>query len=158
MPSGFNLFGLSVEVVQSKFAHYNFSNVDALNPARLEQICNRAAAQVCAYLVRNNPSLDVATITESDNYTGFLCCQEAALSILEPEILRAVNPNNVELLKALYLERDKTLQRLIKMPDFAPKVADNTISTTGATYAEDEIPAERGVKGQAPKFAAGIQW
>jgi hypothetical protein len=158
MATVLNSFGLTAEVVKSKFPHYNFSENDALEPERLAQLCNRAAAQVCAYLLRNNPSLDLSAITESDNPIGFLCCQEAALSILEPEIAKAVNPNNVEMMKSLFVERDKTLQRLIKFPDFAPQVASGTVVAEGATYATDVIPAERGVRGQAPKFAAGLKW
>lgn len=152
-------FGLSVAVCQQRWPHYDFGSSDALTPARLEGMWTRAAAKVCAALLRQKPTLDLAALTEVGTAVTWQACQHAVLDQLAPELEQAVNPSlTVERARLLMDQAKLSLQQLLTLPDLAGPALSGAAPDAVGSYTQETVPPGRGALQVNGRWGGRLRW
>lgn len=152
-------FGLSVAVCQQRWPHYDFGSLDALTPARLEGMWRRAAARVCAALLRQKPTLDLTTLTEVATPVTWEACQHAVLDQLAPELEQAVNPSlTVDRARLLMDQAKHSLQQLLTLPDLAGPALSGAAPNAVGSYTQEAVPPDRGSLKVNGRWGGKLRW
>jgi hypothetical protein len=115
-------FGVTVEMArQATVAHWSYGASSSLDEAAVTAMMGRAAASVCAVLIRQG--IDPASITYAAYPNGYLLAQEAVLTQLAWRIFQATAPGEAELIREARLAARQALDELQANPGLLGQVA-----------------------------------
>jgi hypothetical protein len=137
-----NTFGVDVTELQEQFPHLVFGSTGILTSAQVDEYIRRAAARVCATLIRSG--IDPADVTNIDYPNGYELAREAVILLVRPEIQRLANPESRLVSEDRRAARD-LLAELSSSPHLwgqiaADKSAVPSVATSTSTV-EERFPA-----------------